>query len=682
MAVEQRGARNLASQNRGLWQGIRNVSGMFLILGCGAVGLASCSGGDIKTQNQPQISVLIDGLKAADNVCSHFSQDDTNGVIHQSKKLTITNTGALGTLCINKITFTASSTKLMTIAYGPHPLDPSACPGAFASLEPGKSMVATISYAPSSGVKDNVTLSIEHNDADPTKYNNMCFDVSTAGPIISRKTTELPFINPKASGGTPQCAYFGNDGDAPLVITALAELSPQSPEYVIVSQPNIGDQINALGSADNQPINPKTLSICVVMKSDGNPDNDEVQLIIHTNDPVTPNATVKLYSKFENASSYTITCQGADTSVIEFNFQGAGAGTTRCCNVHNDGPTPWAWNNPPSIDAIAPSLQADVDAVYVLDIQRNGQPRAPGLWGAGAVPQGQSVDYCITYTPPTNGQPPPSAKLGIPYKQDPTGPNTAVIPIVSASCDLPTLEFAPDQVWFYATMNQKAVSHLVFANQSCAPLDVLKACINKNNPSGADPCASPQYLSPYFTLTTSVGASQIAPSAAGAGNGLLGLEVQFLPTDDLHINDLGLLNIVYCITGSASGGDCKPGYQTINLTGNTTAGVTLPSAVLTQDTVSCMSGKPCTIGGALTIGSFPSGNTWNWQLIARPAGSKAWIGGASQSTVDPSVTFVPDAPGEYKIQGAALTIDATTPSNIAWTPPATVTVTVTAPPKP
>ena len=664
----------------GAWGDVKRFNSLTaasLFLGCGLIaGCIGTGGSSYGLQDEPAITVLVDDVKLADNVCAHFATDDTNGVIKQSKKVTITNSGANGTLCINKITFTPTSTKLMTIAYGGHTADLTKCPAAFASLEPGKSMIATITYAPAPGLTDKVKLSIEHNDKDPTKYNNMCFDVSAQGPVISVKQTSLVFINPKASGGLQQCVYFGNDGGAALVITKVAEFQPNSPEYKIVSQPNVGDQISALGSADNQPSNPKTLPICIVMSSDGNPDNDQVQLVIHTNDLITPDATVKVFSKFEATSSYTVTCQGSDPTVIEYNFQGAGQGVERTCNVHNDGPSPWAWNNVPQIVAIAPSTQDDVDLVYKLKLMRNGKERAQSSYGAGSVAVGQSIDYTIVYTPPTNGQPPPSAKLVVSYSQTPLPPAKLEIPILSASCDLPTLVFAPAQLWFYATMNNKAQAHIAFANQSCAPLDILKACINTNNPSGADPCASVQFQSKYYSLLTPVGASQITPSTVGGGNGLLGLDVQFMPTDDLHINDLALLNIVYCITGSVAANDCKAGYQTINLTGNTTAGVTLPSAALSVETATPASGKPCVISGVLTPGSFPDAHSWEWQLIERPPGSKSWIGDENQSTPDPSMSFVPDAKGKYTIQGMALTTDPSDPAQLAWTVPATVSFTI------
>ncbi len=665
----------IAQPGRKFFRGLGVASVLF---GCGIVASA-CGGTTVGIDSNPEISVLVDGQKLSDNTCAHFGPDDTDGVIKQTKKLSITNTGNQGTLCINKITFTPSATKLMSIAYGPKTVDASACPGALASLAPGKSLLATITYAPSPGLKDSATLSIDHNDyKDTGKYTNMCFDISAEGPKIRRDTTDVVFVNPKASSPLNRCAVIGNDGPAPLVFAKLAEIMPASPEYKITSQPNVGDSIAAMGSTENPVNNKATVKICITMTPDTNPDNDQVVLHVYTNDPAMPDASINLLTKYENASSFTVTCQGNDPTQIEYNFLGAGQGTTRTCNVHNDGPNPWAWNNAPTIVAIAPSTQADVDAVYALSMQKNAKERAKP-YTAGSVAAGQSVDYTITYTPPTNGLPPPSAKLEIPYKQEPDIARVLPITILSATCDTPTLVFAPDQFWLYAENGKKATGHIVLSNQSCATLDILKACVNNgnSNPPGSDPCASAQYASKYHGLVTAVGAGSIGPSStSNAANGLFGIDIEFHPPDDNKINADDLLHVVYCVTGSVAGGDCKAGAQTINLRGNTTAGLTLPTATLAVDTATPMSGKPVAVSATLVEGSYPNGKSWRWSLVDRPAGAKAWIDDNGQQTTDPSTSFVPDAKGKYTVQGMGLTVDATDPNKVLWTPPTTVTFTV------
>ncbi len=81
-------------------------------------------------------------------------------------------------------------------------------------------------------------------------------------------------------------------------------------------------------------------------------------------------------------------------------------------------------------------------------------------------------------------------------------------------------------------------------------------------------------------------------------------------------------------------------------------------------------------GGDLTPGSFPTANTWWWTLIDRPAGSHAWIEASSQPTSAADVVFLPVLPGQYTVQAAALTITLNNNSQLAWTTPAAVTVTV------
>ena len=623
--------------------------------------------------DNPEIGVWIDGVPPVEATCAHFASDDTGGIIKQTHTVTVTNIGTQGSLCLNAVQFTTSATQLMKISWGAHTVDASACPGAFAALQPGKSLVGAVDYAPSPGLGDQATLTLDHNDfKNPQKYNQLCFDVVPPGPILQLLATQLIWVNPPTGVPMTQCVEYGNSGGAPLTVTAPATIEPANPQYQIANQPQVGDSIAALGAASNPSGKPMTLQVCVILTDDGNPNNNQASLILHTNDPATPNASIQLDAKFQQASSITVTGQGSPSGAIGFDFNGLCAGGARTCSVHNDGPQPFAWNNPAQIVAIAPSTQAEVDAAYALTMQKNGTQVAQPS-GAGSLPAGASMDYTITFTPLANGKATPAARLLIPYDQMPLPPGTLEIAILGCGTAVPDL--APQQLWLYATMGQKTVGHIAFANQGSAPLGVVKACINSNNPAGADPCANAQYASKYFSFLTPVGASPLPPSSSGAGNGLLGLDVQFAPTDDLHTNDLALLNLVYCASGSVAGGDCQPANQTINLTGNTEAGVVQPTATLAPPAASPGAGKLLTIDGKLTAGAFPNGQTWSWALIDRPPGSLAWIGAANQATSDPSVSFVPDVKGKYTVQAMALTV-ASNFSQLAWTPPTTVSVVV------
>ncbi len=368
-------------------------------------------------------------------------------------------------------------------------------------------------------------------------------------------------------------------------------------------------------------------------------------------------------------SNFTITCQGTSPTAIAFDFAGAKSGDTRVCTLHNEGPAPFAWSDPPQIQPMAPLTQS-MAAFYDLTLQTNGQQRAKPF-SAGSIAAGQSLDFTISYTAPFSG-PQPWAELQISFMQAPSPPTTLAIPIRNATCDAPDLVYAPDGLWLYATTGNQAQGHVVFTNQGCAPLDIVKVCINGNNPSGSDPCTLKQYVSAHFGLATPVTATTLQPSAVGGGNGLFGLDVEFHPPDDNKIAPIGLLNVVYCVTGSVAGGDCALGYQTYDLSSDKPVDYTLPSATLHADTSKPKAGAAVWVSGDLTPGSFPNG-VWRWWLIDRPAGSHAWIGASSQLT--PDVLFLPDLPGSYTVQASALTMNPNV-TQLAWTPPAAVTVTV------
>lgn len=648
-------------------------------LGCGMIQPQGCSGGSapFSTQENPTISVLVGDNLLSKGVCAHFAPDESDGFNTQTIKVSVSNTGASGTLCINKAAFVPTNAALMKISWGAHTVDTSKCPGAFASLEPAHSLVGNVTYTPSPGLSGSATLSFDHNDsADPTKFQTLCFDISQVGPKVILQTSELPFINPKANQ-TEKCAYIVNEGSDPLVFDSCF-LVPSSPEYTITQQPAKGATIPPLGSPDNKPDNKMTLKCCLTMTPDGNPDNDDVQLVFKTNDQASPEVKTHVYTKFEEPSVFELSSPNANTKDMTYNFCDAASGATKANKVQNMGPSPWSWNNAPKItpQPNSPATQEQCDAVFALSLKRDGVKWDPP-WTAGSIAANHEVDFVITYTQPAAGNP-PACEVKVTWNQVPLS-GILEWPIVAGACgQTPTLTVSTSELWLWATSGKKAVGRLAFANNSAGPLDVIKACINSKDPpgGGADPCSSAQYLSTFTGLVTPVGFSTLSPSATGSGNGLLTMDVEFHPPNDNKINSNDLLHIVYCETGSVAGKDCAFANQTIHITGNTTAGITLPTIALSVDTSKPGVGKPLNIAGAITIGSFPTISAWNWAIIDRPAGSHAWIGSASMATTTPGVSFVPDVSGTYTVQALVLTISASDPSQIGWSVPTKLDIVI------
>ena len=659
-------------------QRFRGVVSLFSI--ATSVTLAAC-GSSQGIDDNPQIAVKVDGKNVIEGTCAHFAPDDSEGGAGtQQRIVTVTNAGTQGTLCLNKATFAATDTKLMTIAWDTHKVDTSKCPDAFASLEVGKSLKATVSYQPKPGLSDSATLTIEHNGKDQGAFHQACFDISDLGPKVRLDTTEIVWINPKASSPTEQCAYFGNDGTGSLVVTDAPSISPANPEYKVTQQPKKGETISPLGSADNpvETTKRKKFAVCVVMTPDGDATNDETYLVINTNDPASPQVKVRLHTSFQADSKFTVQSQNADTADLTYNFQGAPDGAARTIKVSNDGPAAWAWQNLPKIVADDPARQADVDAAFKLSYKRDGKDvDAATNMSAGSVAAGHVIDFVITYKAPTNGLPAPAATFQIDWHQQPkTG--ALIIPVLNATCDVPTLSVGPGSLWLYAVKGNKAQGRITFANQSCAPLDAIKSCVNKGTATttGADPCANASALSAYTGLASGGGFVTVPASTAGTSNGLLNLDIEFHPADDNKINADDVLQLVYCETGTKDAA-CSFAHQTVPLTGNTTAGIELPKITLAIDTETLKAGQPVSISGALTAGTYPDGKNWSWSIIDRPQGSRTWIYPDAQQTSDPNIVVLPDRSGKYTVQAQALTVDSTPGSSkIAWSVPTTIDIVI------
>lgn len=640
--------------------------------------IAACGGTTTGIDDNPQIAVKVDGKTVVEGTCTHFQPDDSEGGAgSQVRTLTVTNAGSQGTLCLSKVTFTPTDANQMKIAWDTHKADAAKCPDGFASLEVGKSLKATVSYIPKPGLTASATLKIEHNSKDQAAFGETCFDISDLGPKVRLDTSELVWINPKASQPTEKCAYFGNDGTGTLVYDG-SSISPGNPEYKITQQPKKGESISPLGSTGNPVANRAKFAVCVAMTPDGNPDNDETYLVIQTNDPAAPEVKSRLHTTYQSASKFTVQSQNADTTDLTFNFQGAPTGATRTIKVSNDGPAAWSWQNLPKIVADEQDRQADVDAAFKLSYKRDGKDVDPATnMSAGSVAAGHVIDFVITYTAPTNGLAAPAATFQIDWKQVPNG-GKLIIPVLNATCDVPTLATSPGSIWLYAEKGGKATGKITYANQSCAPLDVIKACVNRGNAttSGATPCESAQTLSAYTGLASGGGFLTVAPSSAGTSNGLTAVDVEFHPADDNKINAEDVLQLVFCQSGTASNA-CDFAHKTVFVTGNTTAGIQLPKVTLAVDTEEPKAAQPLSISGILTPGTYPDGKTWRWSIIDRPQGSRTWIYPDSETTVDPTIVILPDRSGKYTVQVQALTADQTPgSSNIAWSVPVTIDVTV------
>ena len=647
------------------WKALARVAsacafGTAIAMGCGGHGY-------VLTQ-QPQIFVMVDSIAIVKGKCALFAPDQTNGQLTYRKHVVARNSGK-GTLCLNKIKWESANTLLKMSYTTSKPTNAAACPNAVAALAEGQSIGIDIEYAPSADKVDNgqATLTFEHNDPKYKDPVAVCFGISSVGPQIAMDATEDTFINTSAANPATHCYKFSNTGTAPLCFDH-AGLDPANAQYSVVEKPNQGECIPALGDAGNPVGTPKKLQVCVRYSPDSTEGNEDENVIIVTNDPTKPNSQVKITAKNQPDNKYTITCTSA-SGKIEYDFTGTKSGTAEAkCNIYNDGPASMAINSV-GVQALDVNIdQSKVDGIYATCLQ------LPGATDCVATPRGlskgSSIYVTVKYSYPA-GSDPPNGNVLIGITQA-NVPGTITIPISAGSCDVPAPSFGPTpQLWLLAGVGQKAKGTFVVANQSCATLRLINACITSATVVGADPCSKPASL--YHALTTPFISTDVAAWS------LWPLEVEFHPADDkkLHVNDL--LNVTYC-SGSWNAGACSGPIvtQSLNLQGSIESEIAAPTLNLgsTADYASAKVGQPIKIKAAFTKGQYDDGKNYLWVIKSRPADSKLWLTPSAQATSVPELILVPDAAGEYTIAALAQAFNEAAPSEFDWSTQVEVKITV------
>ena len=643
-----------------------------------ALAAAGCSSNPYSLVYKPQIFTMVDNIQVAAGKCSLFAPDQTNGQLTYRKHVVIRNSGNDNSvLCLNKVKWETTNTLLKMEYTTTKPTDAKSCPGVGAiALATGKSVGIDIVYSPSPDKVDNGqgTLTIEHNDivAAAKGPTSLCFGISTVGPQITMDATEDTFINTSAANPATHCYKFGNSGTAPLCFDH-AGLDPANAQYTITEKPNQGDCIPAIGDTGNPVSTPAKMQICVRYSPDQTDGNEDENVIIVTNDPSKPNAQVKLSAKTQADNKYTITCTSA-SGKMEYDFSAVTSGSGQAtCAIYNDGPASMAINNI-GVQAIDPTVdQSTLDGMYSVcmhltagDTTCVDPPR--GVSKAG------TIYFTVKFTFPATGAP-LNGNLAVSFTQA-NVPGTITIPISAGGCDVPAPSFGPlPQLWLLAGVGQKATGTFVVANQSCATMRVINACITSATVVGSDPCSKPASL--YNGFTKPFASQDIAAW------GLLPLEVEFHPADDkkLQINDL--VNITYC-SGAWAAGKCSGAIvtQSLNLQGSIETENAPPTLSLgaTADYPAAVVGQPVHLKATFTKGAYDNGNNYLWIITSRPAGSKRWLTPADQATSTPDLIFVPDVPGPYEFAALAQAFSADAPQNYNWSAQVKVTINVTAGP--
>ncbi len=640
------------STTRPVWA--RCAAAGLLLTAALATSLSGC-GSDQAIEEDPQLSFNVDGTPK--RIVHEFAPDTTNGQLQQESTVRIFSTGKVG-LQLKNISFVSQNKFIKEVWPSGKPTFPT-------TLAPTDSLTIKIQFKPSAGQEDNngAVLTIQHNDPKVPGNVVINFKIKLLGPKIATNATQLTFVNPSKAAPPTQCVKFGNEGNAPLVFKSVF-LGTATPYYKVISSPNEGDSIAAIGEGDNPKANPKLLEICVRLTPEGQDADYATKLLIETNDPSTPQKTIPITVKYELDNKFTVTCSNPNGD-LKFDFSDVTAGAAeRCCNIYNDGPGAGFLVNGVDIKALTDGNQELADALFdvtLYALDPSGEKKTVTL--PRSISPGKSLDFCTSFAYPADGKT-TGGEMVIRYSQS-NQSDTVQIPVVAGKCETPNLVIAPiaSPVWLNAKVGAKSSGQLVVANQSCAPLQVIGACVSQVGGLASNPCG-PDKASPHFKLSPDVGLTGVPAW------GLLPLNVVFEPKDNKYPEVQHYLHIDYC-GGAWDGAKCSEPLASVDIsvTGLVAEDVQAPKLSLALAAGAApMVGQPFKVEAAATAGALPIGQfgAYLWFIAKRPANSLLWLSTEFQSTDSPWVSIKPDVAGKYTIIGAVQAVDDADSSNVAW----------------
>lgn len=641
-----------------------------------AVAASGCSddGNSLKAESDPAIDVKIDAkAPPSAGLCSNFTPDESRGQLTSRKDIVVRNAGAdtgnTAPLCLSWTSTKANSQFKLNVISGATK-DDVACPGKMAALKIGATLKLEVEYKGNeSGDTEPLTLTFTTNDPKKPTL-KFCFGLAQLGVVPVLQPSEYSFVNTTAANPATQCFKLLNTGTAGLSFQG-ASFDPDNSQYELVKVPNSSDVIPPKGDAGN-PDGSKFLEICIRYKPDNTKDNEDVTLVVDTN-AKPPQVTAKITAKTEAEAVFQVDCSNA-TGKVAFVFPDPSKKTSTC-KVANSGPPPLVLKqvevqaiNAADKDAVAAAFSAKL-----VDIGGNPQSTM-------AIASGKSASLVVTYTAPATGNPPP-AQLVVTTSSAGAASANLFIPIEAGGCTIPQApQFGPaPDLWMQAKVGGEATGAVYVANQSCAALQLVNACIAPaNTPAGKDPCSAP---SKHHSLAKGFTPVPVAPYSTAA------IEVVFKPADANTLTKNDLLHVYYC-TGLWNSGQCTNGQvvsRSLALTGSVAIDTSpKPPTVelsVADDPTKLALNTPVKLamvvknGGSFTDKTF----YYRWVVAKRPEGSTTWIPeGEQTSDQTPTVKVLPDVPGEYVIAGQAQGYDESN-STFAWSPQATVTFTVKGP---
>ncbi|MBM4343865.1 MAG: hypothetical protein FJ100_10880 [Deltaproteobacteria bacterium] len=684
------------SMINGLWWQQGQVLGL---AGISAAGLAAtCIGCGSDTPpasiySPPTLAITVaDKTPPAAPVCTNFDQDLTGGQVLKHKQITIRNTqadvgAAPAKLCL-KWEATKTNTQFkVTVLSGGDQKDDAYCTnsetspfkpgttGLFAIPVNGKPLVLDVEYKGNeSGDSDPVTITISSNSkvVNPKTENpnvrKICFGIAKVGACGAIFPSEYYFANATKANPPTQCFGIKNCGTAALAFKG-ADFETANAQYQIVQQPNAEDAIAPKGDPAN-PDGQKEFKVCVRYSPDDSPDNEDVILVVSTN-ATTDNGKVKalISHKTEAEAKWKVDCSDP-TGKLGFFFPEAEKAGKKTCKVVNDGPPPLKIQNVAAVPVQSNDEEAVNAALKCKLVDIAGT--AHDLYSVGP---GKSADLVCEYTPQGAGKP-PAAVASFSYGSAGGNNGTMTLPILVGGCTAPSPEFGPTELWQMAKPGESSTGNIAVANQSCAGMQLVTACIAPASYKGNEPCQAPSKshsLEPAF-----------APMSVPA-YGVTTLKVKFAPDAKATTKQVSdLLHVSYC-NGLWASDKCQGTIVTraINLTGAVAFDdkVVPPTVACTLggDAANLTKGNLVTIQAGAKGGATFDNQTFYYRFVvsSRPAGATSWISEVQQSTDQQSWTkLLPDQPGAYEVLCQVQGVKTDDAATYAWSSQVPVQFTV------
>lgn len=464
-----------------------------------------------------------------------------------------------------------------------------------------------------------------------------------------------------------RCFQVRNCATAPLKLIS-ATLQQSASDFALVGGAKAGDTLPPLGGPQNPKEDPQGWSFCVLPKGKPEQGNSTAQLQVKTDGA--PNLiTLSMKASWREPPDFHLSCdspakglainwQQANEVTCTMTFQGSGGLQIKQAQIQ-------AWHG---------NQQAEVTTLYKLSTSFKSDEAAAEE--AKATPlflakKGQLLMQVSRQKDEPKGQ--AGAHLRIVYDRG-DGDRSAWIPIHSATCDVPHLQQAPtgDALYLHTPMGGNAVTSIVFNVPTCAPTTIMMMCTSQFGGSNATAMCAGGKQSTVVILDTPVFSGTLAAQSLSA------FQVRLpTPAEPLALKQHWVTPLWCQGTGTSSVCHGKAIKELFPVWYHAGPAPTLvPPLVATP--------KDAKAGDALALRASAHGAAWpmppklgwSWSLVARPAGSTAWIQDEQQRSSSPALDFVPDLPGSYQIRVAYRIQSPNNAQVFHWSPATSITMNV------